>query len=998
MRLHGGLLLAATLGSVVCLATAARAQTVLNVTDGASLSSAIATIDTNPTASGYIINFENNITLTSAASNTLNAFNATSNVTVNGNGFTLDGGGVQRGFFVYSGAVTINNLIIQNAIALGGAGGNGNEGGGGGMGAGGALFIASGAGVTVNNVQLNGNSANGGAGGTSNGATGFGGGGGLGGGGGNGGSSGVGGGGGGGVGLGANGGIGSGGTSGSPGIILRAASGGAGSGGTGGANGGGGGGSFGGGLGGGGGGGGVGGSVGNSVGNGVVGGHGGFGGGGGGAEGIGGFGGGGSAAGAGGFGGGGGSGTGGFGGGIGGNGCQAICVYGGGGGLGAGGALFVQQGGSLTLAGPLTISGNQVNGGAAGAQTGLTPDSAGLAFGTGIFLQGNGTITFAPGGGNTQTISDVVTDQTGSGGTGSNAGSWNIVVNGGGTLVLAGADTYSGTTTVAGSTLVVNGSITDPIINAGGVLSGTGSVGPTTINAGGTLAPGPVGGIGTLTINGALTFNSGSTYAVMLTPLASSSTAVNGAASLGGGTVNAQFAAGSYVAKQYTILTATGGLGTTTFAGLTNVNLPPGFADSLSYNADDAFLNLTAALGAGTPLNANQQNVANAINTYFNSGGTLPPGFGTLFNLAGVPLGNALTQLDGENATGAERGAFDLMNEFLGLMLDPFVDGRGGGAGGSGALGFAPDQANSLPPDIALAYADLLKAPPPQTFAQRWSTWASGFGGSATTDGDPSVGSNNVTTSTYGYAAGLDYHYSPDTVLGFSLAGGGTNWNLANALGSGRSDALLAGVYGVTHNGPWYLGGALAFANNWFTTNRTAAMGDQLNASFQGQSYSARLEGGYRFALPVYHGAVGVTPYAAVQVQDFQTPAYSETDLTAGGFGLSYNAMSGTDTRSELGGRFDDLTALGNLPLILRAKLAWAHDWVSNPALNASFESLPGSSFTVNGAPIPHDSALTSAGAQLFFTPNWSFLAKFDGEFADGYQLYAGTGTLRYTW
>jgi hypothetical protein len=58
------------------------------------------------------------------------------------------------------------------------------------------------------------------------------------------------------------------------------------------------------------------------------------------------------------------------------------------------------------------------------------------------------------------------------------------------------------------------------------------------------------------------------------------------------------------------------------------------------------------------------------------------------------------------------------------------------------------------------------------------------------------------------------------------------------------------------------------------------------------------------------------------------------------------------------------------------AQVAWAHDWVSNPALNASFESLPGTSFTVFGAPIPHDSALTSAGAELFFTPNWSLQAK----------------------
>jgi hypothetical protein len=55
--------------------------------------------------------------------------------------------------------------------------------------------------------------------------------------------------------------------------------------------------------------------------------------------------------------------------------------------------------------------------------------------------------------------------------------------------------------------------------------------------------------------------------------------------------------------------------------------------------------------------------------------------------------------------------------------------------------------------------------------------------------------------------------------------------------------------------------------------------------------------------------------------------------------------LNGTDTRSELGGRFDDLTTLNAMPLILRARVAWAHDCVSNPALNASFESLPGTSF-----------------------------------------------------
>jgi outer membrane autotransporter protein len=246
---------------------------------------------------------------------------------------------------------------------------------------------------------------------------------------------------------------------------------------------------------------------------------------------------------------------------------------------------------------------------------------------------------------------------------------------------------------------------------------------------------------------------------------------------------------------------------------------------------------------------------------------------------------------------------------------------------------------------------------------------------------------NNLTASTAGYAAGMDRHLSPDTVVGFALAGGGTNWGLANTLGTGRSDAFQVGVYGVTRAGPAYLGGAIAFANHWFTTNRTA-VGDQLTANFVGQSYAARVEGGYRYAVL---RTLGVTPYAAVQAQDFSTPRFSETDVTGGGAGLSFAAQNATDVRSELGARLDNPTAIGRMPLILRARLAWAHDFVNNPALAAAFQVLPGSNFIVNGAPIPHDSALTSAGAELFLAPNWTLLAKFDGEFARGAQTYAGS-------
>ena len=43
-----------------------------------------------------------------------------------------------------------------------------------------------------------------------------------------------------------------------------------------------------------------------------------------------------------------------------------------------------------------------------------------------------------------------------------------------------------------------------------------------------------------------------------------------------------------------------------------------------------------------------------------------------------------MTQLSGEAATGAQRGAFQLTSQFLDTMLDPFVFGSGGIGRGAG--------------------------------------------------------------------------------------------------------------------------------------------------------------------------------------------------------------------------------------------------------------------------------------------------------------------------
>jgi len=676
-------------------------------------------------------------------------------------------------------------------------------------------------------------------------------------------------------------------------------------------------------------------------------------------------------------------------------------------GTGSTGGLTKIGSGTLVLSGASSYTGaTNVNAGTlqAGAANVFAPQSLfNVASGAVLDLNGfNETLGSLAGAGNVTLGAGTLTAggnnaSTTYSGTISGSGGFNKA--GSGTLVFTGTDTYTGVTNINDGTLEVDGAITSSSsvnLNAGATLTGVGTVDPSTvtIGSGSTFIPGTGGVPGTsMTIAGNLAFQSGALYVVSVNQATSSFANVTGTASLGG-TVQATFSPGISMARQYTILQSAG-LNGTTFAGLTTSNAPANFTETLSYSADDVFLNLNAALGQGTALNQNQRSVATTINNVFNSGATLPPGFVNVFGLSGNGLSRALTQLNGEDATGAAHSAFILMNDFLGLMLDPFVYGRGGAASGGGALGFAPDQQASLPPDVALAYAGILKAPPRQSVDQRWTVWGAGFGGSGTANGDPNVGSNNLTASTYGFAAGADYHVSADTVLGFAAAGSGTNWSLAQSLGTGRSDAFQAGVYGTRYFGPAYIGAALAFTNNWFTTNRIAAAGDQLTASFNGQSFGARVEGGYRYAVAP---AAGVTPYAAIQAQSFHTPTYSETDLTGGGFGLTYNAMTATDTRSELGARFDALTAWGAMPVQLRARLAWAHDWVSNPALDAAFQALPGSSFVVNGAAVPQNSTLTSLGAELHLTPRWTVIGKFDGEFASSAQTYAGSGTLRYQW
>ena len=111
--------------------------------------------------------------------------------------------------------------------------------------------------------------------------------------------------------------------------------------------------------------------------------------------------------------------------------------------------------------------------------------------------------------------------------------------------------------------------------------------------------------------------------------------------------------------------------------------------------------------------------------------------------------------------------------------------------------------------------------------------------------------------------------------------------------------------------------------------------------------------------------------------------------------------------RSEAGVGLQGGTLVGQMPLLIRARAAWGHDWSDNMDAVMTFAAageaggLTGAaqSFRIGGAHPAHDVLLSSFGLDLGVTRDAMLGLKLDGgEFSRGAQTYAVSGSFRMNW
>lgn len=567
------------------------------------------------------------------------------------------------------------------------------------------------------------------------------------------------------------------------------------------------------------------------------------------------------------------------------------------------------------------------------------------------------------------------------------------------TWILTGTTTNDGPWTVNGGTLVMNGSVANAAFTVGNalidpVIGGSGTIGSLTVTQGGVVAPGVLTPYSTLTVAGNVTFAQGSIFRVAVNGGGQTDLLLaGGTANLSGGAVSV-LANGTFTAnRRYTILTANGGLGGTTFTGVTIDSLF--LLPTLSYDADDVFLNIQAQFRAfgNTP---NERATAGALET-------LPldaPLIQALLPLGAGQITGALNGLSGEIHASAVTAGIEDTRFPRESILDRLDDAATGGP--AGALGAVAPFGGLAPavPAAAQGYAPVRKgydvpvlaaaAPPPSPY----TAWGTGFGDFGRNGGDGNAAS--LDRSLGGFVLGIDARidgaYFNNWRIG--VAGGYTNDDLrvSGRASSGSFETYFGGLYAGAQYGAVDIKLGVLGGGTSTETRRTIAFPgflDTARSNYDGTVVQGFGEVGYKIGLA--HGFL--EPLVQGAVIHLDQDGFRES----GGAAALSGASRDYDVETVTAGiRAEAALPYGGLPLIARAFVGYRHAFGDvDPKALLAFEA-GGSAFTIAGAPIDQDAVAAEAGLDYRASANLTVGVNYSGQAGERAYDNAVKGRMEY--
>ena len=566
---------------------------------------------------------------------------------------------------------------------------------------------------------------------------------------------------------------------------------------------------------------------------------------------------------------------------------------------------------------------------------------------------------------------------------------------GSGELTIDGDNSgFTGTSTIKGGALIVGsddrhgtarlgGSVT---LGEGVTLGGHGTIGSgsgslVSIGSGALLAPG--NSIGTLTINGDLSFAAGAIYQVEVDPAGTASdlTHVTGRAALSGASVLHIGEDGVYnPLSTYRILSADGGV-TGKFADVASnfAFLTPTLIYDQSGNNVDLQLKRNETSFADMAMTRNEKATAGGLDSMAVGGSSLYNAMASLPDDASQ-IRAALNALSGEahatasNALAASSQATSAA--VLGRLAQAFGDSP---AAPVAVLAYGPAETAKTPPAGAI---DLVApAAIPAAVHLPYAAWGSVFGSWTSQKSDGNAARSRSDTG--GFTTGIDAAIYDNWRFGLLAGYSRSSFRVDGRASSGSSDNYTLGSYAGAEwalpQGALALRSGLAYRWHRLDVSRTvdfAGFADTITADYNAGTVQA-------FAELAYKAKLGesslIEPYANLAYMHLRTDGFSESSQN--GSGLNVHANSQDTTYSTLGLRASTQLDLGGVATTARGDLGWRHAYGDVvPTMIANFAG--SSAFVIAGAPIDRDAALVEAGLDFALARNTTLGISYQGQFS----------------